>query len=84
MYRIWSFLDGTGFAFNPGRTIWKEIQMEATIKEARMAAEARLVRGDETLSSVRYAESNLLSELPGIAFGLITLVYILGTFAALL
>jgi len=58
--------------------------MEATIREARMAAAASLAGRDETLSSVRYAESNLLSELPGIAFGLITLVYIAGTFAALL
>ena len=58
--------------------------MEATIRKARMAAEARLAGSAETLSSVRYAESNLLSELPGIAFGLITLVYIIGAFAALL
>jgi len=49
-----------------------------------MAAGARPAGCDETLSSVRYAESNLLSELPGIAFGLITLVYIIGAFAALL
>ncbi len=58
--------------------------MEATIREARMAGEARLAASNETLSSVRYAESNLLSELPGIAFGLITLVYIFGAFSALL
>ncbi len=58
--------------------------MEATIREARMAGGARLAVRDETPSSVRYAESNLLSELPGIAFGLITLIYIVGAFSALL
>ena len=58
--------------------------MEATIRETGMAAAPKLAERDETPSSVRYAESNLLSELPGIAFGLITLVYIIGTFSALL
>ncbi len=58
--------------------------MEATIKEARLVGAGNLADRDETVTSARYAESNLLSELPGVAFGLITLVYIIGTFAALI
>ncbi len=58
--------------------------MEATIRDTRIAGAARKPGQDDAMSSVRYAESNLLSELPGIAFGLITLVYIVGSLAALL
>ena len=57
--------------------------MEATIREARLAEVANLVDG-EIETSVRYAENNMLSELPGIAFGLITLAYIVGSLIALL
>jgi hypothetical protein len=58
--------------------------MEATIREATMAnvmAGAELVG---TESAVRYAENSFLSELPGIAFGLITLAYIVGSLITLL
>lgn len=56
--------------------------MEAAIREARLAA-VNVAAQNETADSIRYAENNLLSELPGIAFGLITLVYIVSSLIAL-
>jgi len=62
--------------------------MEATIRERRLAtAEGTLagsfVEHEAIASSARYVANNLLSELPGIAFGLITLVYIVSSLIAL-
>jgi hypothetical protein len=55
--------------------------MEATIREAGLVA--NLDEREEGITSARYAASNLLSELPGVAFGLITLVYLVSTLIAL-
>jgi hypothetical protein len=58
--------------------------MEATIREARLA---NVMVGAESMgseSAARYAENSFLSELPGIAFGLITLAYIVGSLITLL
>jgi hypothetical protein len=57
--------------------------MEATIREARMNGAAN-VANDAARSSAHYADNNLLSELPGLAIGLVTLVYIATSLAALL
>ncbi len=62
--------------------------MEATIRETRLAtAEGRLAGNfaerEAVVSSARYVANNLLSELPGIAFGLITLFYIVSSLIAL-
>jgi hypothetical protein len=58
--------------------------MEATIREARVAAAERATLRDEITGSVRYAENAFLSELPGMVFGLITLVYIVSSLVHLL
>ncbi len=58
--------------------------MEATIREAGVAAVANVAPRDEVLSSVRYAENALLSELPGMVFGLATLVYVVSSLVRLL
>ena len=77
------FATGTGFALG-GKTDLEGSEMEATIREARMAAGAgNLTQHEEMITSARYVANNLLSELPGIAFGLITLVYIISTLIAL-
>jgi len=62
--------------------------MEATIRERRLATAERTLAGNFTeretaTTSARYVANNLLSELPGIAFGLITLVYIVSSLIAL-
>ena len=58
--------------------------MEATIREARLATGAgNFTQHEEVITSARYVANNLLSELPGIAFGLITLVYIVSSLIAL-
>ena len=62
--------------------------MEATIRERRLATGAGTLAGnfaerEANLTSARYVANNLLSELPGIAFGLITLVYIVSSLIAL-
>ncbi len=60
--------------------------MEATIRERRLATGEGTLAGNEReaiATSARYVANNLLSELPGIAFGLITLVYIVSSLIAL-
>jgi hypothetical protein len=56
-----------------GKTAREGRKMEATIREARLAG--NFAEREEVVTSARYAENNLLSELPGIAFGLITPPY---------
>jgi hypothetical protein len=55
--------------------------MNATTNEVRMAGLAR--EGKASTDSTRYAENAMLTELPGIAFGLLTLVYIVSSLLAL-
>jgi hypothetical protein len=57
--------------------------MEATIREARVAAVESVTLRDEITSSVQYAQNAFLSELPGMVFGLITMVYIVSCFVRL-
>jgi hypothetical protein len=69
-----------------GETRWigGQTEMEATIREARVVQAESMTLRDEITGSVRYAENALLSELPGLVFGLITLVYIVGSLVRLL
>jgi ABC-type phosphate transport system permease subunit len=62
--------------------------MEATIRERRLATGEGTLAGnfaerEAMTTSARFVANNLLSELPGIAFGLITLVYIVSSLIAL-
>jgi hypothetical protein len=57
--------------------------MEATIREVRVNGAAGAAN-DDARGSAHYAENNLLSELPGLAIGLVTLIYIATSLAALL
>jgi hypothetical protein len=56
--------------------------MNTTINEVRIAG---ITKSEETQSSeaVRYAQNSLLSELPGLVFGVITLGYIVSSLIAL-
>jgi len=59
-------------------------QMEAT-KRAELAVIKNSKWADQYPSEgLRHAQSNFLSELPGVAFAVLTLVYIVSSFASLL
>jgi hypothetical protein len=62
------------------------INMAATTNGfgAKLAGGWRAVEAAEQSDSIRYAQSNFLDELPGAAFALITLAYIVTSFMALL
>lgn len=57
--------------------------MNATINEARLAGVERLSRERETSEGARYAQNSLLSELPGVVLGFVTLFYIVTSLLAL-
>jgi len=57
--------------------------MNATTNEARLAG---LVGGTETVASTEYqrlAQYSWLNEVPGVVFGLITLIYIVSSLLSL-
>ena len=56
--------------------------MNATINEATIAGISNSQEIQST-EAVRYAQNSLLSELPGLVFGLITLGYIVSSLIAL-
>ncbi len=56
--------------------------MAAATNGARIVTIARQAFA-ETEGSMRYAQANFLDELPGVAFALITLVYVVASLAAL-
>ncbi len=60
--------------------------MAATTKGygERLAEIRRAVETGDDTDSIRYAQSNFLDELPGAAFALITLVYVVSSLLALL
>jgi hypothetical protein len=63
---------------------WEVTQMEVT-KRAELAVIKNSKRADQFASEgLRHAQSNFLSELPGVAFAVLTLVYIVSSFASLL
>ncbi|MDO8433132.1 MAG: hypothetical protein Q7S58_12050 [Candidatus Binatus sp.] len=57
--------------------------MNATTNEARLAGFRNVSETTEATESTRYAQNNLLSELPGAVFGLLTLGYIVSSLIAL-
>jgi hypothetical protein len=56
--------------------------MNATINEARLAGFTKTDE-TETTEATRHAQNSLLSELPGLIFGVITLGYIVSSLLAL-
>ncbi len=57
--------------------------MNATTNEARIAVLANINEATESTVGTRLAQNSLLSELPGVVFGLITLGYIVSSLLAL-
>ena len=57
--------------------------MNATTNEARIAVLSNTNEAAESTAGTRLAQNSLLSELPGIVFGVITLGYIVSSLLAL-
>jgi hypothetical protein len=57
--------------------------MNATTNEATLNVVANLNETTEATAGTRLAQNSLLSELPGVVFGLITLGYIVSSLIAL-
>jgi hypothetical protein len=57
--------------------------MNATTNEARLARIAKANENGEASAGTRLAQNSLLSELPGLVFGLLTLGYIVSSLASL-
>jgi hypothetical protein len=57
--------------------------MNATTNEATLSAITNINEGAEATAGTRLAQNSLLSELPGIVFGLITLGYVISSLVAL-
>ena len=57
--------------------------MNATTNEARLAGIAKANENAEARVGTRIAQNSLLSELPGLVFGLLTLGYIVSSLASL-
>jgi len=57
--------------------------MNATTNEARLAGIANTSEAAESTAGIRLAQNSLLSELPGMVFGLITLGYVVSSLLAL-
>jgi hypothetical protein len=61
----------------------EDLKMNATTNEARISVLANSNEATEATVGTRLAQNSLLSELPGVVFGLITLGYIVGSLIAL-
>ena len=57
--------------------------MNATTNQATLAAVANINETVEATAGTRLAQNSLLSELPGVVFGLITLGYLVSSLLAL-
>lgn len=57
--------------------------MNATTNEAILTAITNISEEAEATAGTRLAQNSLLSELPGIVFGLITLGYVISSLVAL-
>jgi hypothetical protein len=57
--------------------------MNATTNEPTIAGIANANEAAESTAGVRFAQNSLLSELPGVVFGLITLGYLVSSLLAL-
>ncbi len=61
----------------------EDLKMNATTNQVRLAAIANTNEAAEATAGTRLAQNSLLSELPGVVFGLITLGYIVSSLLAL-
>lgn len=57
--------------------------MNATTNQARLAGIASIDQAAAISDAARLAQYNLLNEIPGAIFGMITVVYIVGSLLAL-
>ena len=57
--------------------------MNATTTEARLAAIASINQAAAVSDATRLAQYNMLNEIPGAIFGIITIVYLVGSILAL-
>ncbi|HZC46808.1 MAG TPA: hypothetical protein VE243_10045 [Candidatus Acidoferrum sp.] len=57
--------------------------MDATTNQATLNVVANLNETAEATAGTRLAQNSLLSELPGVVFGLITLGYVISSLLAL-
>ncbi len=57
--------------------------MNATTTEARLAAIASINEAAAVSDATRLAQYNMLNEIPGAIFGIITIVYLVGSILAL-
>ena len=57
--------------------------MNATTTEARLAAIASINEAAAVSDATRLAQYNILNEIPGAIFGIITIVYLVGSILAL-
>jgi hypothetical protein len=65
------------------QSIREDLKMNATTNEATLAGINRINEAAEATVGTRLAQNSLLSELPGIVFGLITLGYVISSLVAL-
>jgi hypothetical protein len=61
----------------------EDMKMNATTNEARLALVANGNETVEATAGTRLAQNSLLSELPGVVFGLLTLGYVVSSLLAL-
>jgi hypothetical protein len=54
-----------------------------TTNRTQVAGFSPAAEPEAATDSIRYAQNSLLTELPGVAFGIITLVYIVSSLLAL-
>jgi hypothetical protein len=57
--------------------------MDVNMNEARLVGIERVAAAAEIAEPLRVAQNNLLSELPGAVFAILTLAWIVGSFVAL-
>jgi len=57
--------------------------MNATTNRARLAGFNRAAEPAAPTDSIRFVQNSLLTELPGVAFGLLTLFYLVSSLIAL-
>jgi hypothetical protein len=65
------------------QSIREDLKMNATTNEATLAGINHINEAAEATAGTRLAQNSLLSELPGIVFGLITLGYVISSLVAL-
>jgi hypothetical protein len=61
----------------------EDLKMNATTNEATLNGIVNANQAVEATAGTRLAQNSLLSELPGIVFGLITLGYVISSLVAL-